>query len=295
MKSDRRIFSLWVGSIGFWERWCLKTFVDLGLTLDVYSYEPLEGLPPGVSNPDAREVLSEQEIFRPASHGKTYSGFSNLFRYRALNQFPGVWVDLDVIAKRPFPEKDYLFGVETLGRLNGAILSYPPGCPLGVFLQEECQRRKDRDYRWGDLGPRLITEGVTRFNLWEYAEPTTAFYPVHFREVWKLFDPSSSDWVQQKTDESYAIHIWKNVLEGPISQGIPIEQPPPHSFLGNRLGEISSELPSPSGLAPNWARSEWRPALYRFLAAITLSVARVVDRLGGGWRIHRLLGRLQAR
>ncbi len=289
----RRVFSLWIGELGIWEQHSLRSLGRWGNSVILYSYSPIQDLPPGVTNLDAREILPESEIFRPEAHGKTFSGFSNQFRYRALNQFRGIWVDLDIIARRPFPTSEYLYGVETLGRLNGAVLSYPPQSPLGIFLQEECEKRKSADYAWGDLGPRLITEGVTKFDLWRHAEPIRAFYPVHFREVWKLFDPESRDLITQRAENSFAIHLWKNVFAGVPSEGAPLNSPPQESFLGRELSGELSQAARTNELDSTWARREWRKTLFRFGPAFVLLLGRFADLLSWGWRIHRLVSMFQ--
>lgn len=42
----------------------------------------------------------------------------------------------------------------------------------------------------GDLGPKLITRIVREQNLGHRAQQRRAFYPVEFKDVWKLFDPA---------------------------------------------------------------------------------------------------------
>lgn len=290
--SDSRVvFSLWIGDqLGPWEQLCLESFLKRGYDFHLFTYGPVAGVPDGVILRDGREIEPESNIFQPEAHGKTFSGFSNLFRYSALNKFHGVWVDLDVLCLSHLPQTQYVLGFETLGRVNGAILSYPPGSELGIFLESACRHRSRYSYGWGDLGPRLITEAVWSMNLWKLVAPISTFYPVHFRETWRLFDPHSELWLRRRVKKSVAVHLWKNVL--------------------GKLGDNPNLVPSESNLTGLGVRGmvdisvganrlgnadvlRWRQSLLRIGPRITLAAGHLNDSTPLFWRLHKLAFSLQ--
>src|SRR5262245_10683422 len=98
--------SFWLGErISPLEYLCIQSFLSHGHRYVLYTYGPVEGLPPGCELADARKVLPEDRVFLyPALGGRTQgghpSGFTNLFRYKLLRDEGGWWVDTDVLCNR---------------------------------------------------------------------------------------------------------------------------------------------------------------------------------------------------
>ena len=290
MADSRNIFSLWIGpTLGAWEQLCINSFLDSGYSFTLYTYGQVDGVPHGAGVKDAREVEPESSIFRPESHGKTFSGFSNLFRYSALNKLQGVWVDLDVLCLRPLPVSDYLLGFETLGRVNGAVLSYPPGSPFGIFLESACRERSQSDYRWGDLGPNLITEAVGRFDLWSRVHPVETFYPVHFRETWRLLEPKLGFPKRGRIQKASTLHLWKNVIS---RFGGPEPVPPSVADLLSRANGALREL-TPGGAPENILARRMKKSLRKPSALLLFFAALYVGSLFKNYRIHRFFWKLR--
>src|ERR1041385_3961243 len=103
------IQSLWIGPrLSAMERACLASFLRHGHEVHLYTYNDVDGVPPGVIVRDGSEILPPERIFSYREHD-TVSGFSNFFRYKLLSERGGWWVDTDVICLEPFTfDGDYV-------------------------------------------------------------------------------------------------------------------------------------------------------------------------------------------
>ena len=123
-----RIASFWNGApLSFLEKLCLKSFVDVGHPIRLYTYEDHLEVPEGVELADARDILPEEtlkESFSPTG----LAPFADRFRLNMMYQTGEVWVDCDVLSIRPLAEMDYVFA--RAGRFFGnAILKLPQNSP----------------------------------------------------------------------------------------------------------------------------------------------------------------------
>ena len=92
--------TLWIGNkLSDMEIISLNSFVKNGLQIHLYCYQAIENVPKGVVIKDARDILSENEIF--TYKNGSYSAFSNLFRFTMLNKIGGI-ADTDFVCLKPF-------------------------------------------------------------------------------------------------------------------------------------------------------------------------------------------------
>ena len=207
------IQGLWVGSrLSAMERMSIASFLHHGHQYHLYSYGPIEGLPPGVTLRDAREILPESMIFRYRDHA-SYAGFSNYFRYKLLLDRGGWWVDTDTICLRPFDFEDpYVFASQH-GRDGGAIpaaspIRAPAGSDALSYAWEACLSRDPKDLAWGETGPHLVAEILRRFSLDAFRHPRAVFCPIGPAEWTRVVDPDAR-W--QFGESSRAAHLWNEL------------------------------------------------------------------------------------
>lgn len=255
---SRSVSTLWIGGTLSWvEELCLKSFVTAGLRVLLYTYDSQMTAPSGVEICQASEILPREMVFENANRPGTYAAFSNIFRYRLLQKKDTIWVDSDVLAgENPLPEDAYLFGRESRKFINGAILKAPRDSD---FLQIMLQHALDTDpgtIQWGQLGPKLVTSTAARLDISHLAQNARTFYPVNYRQVWRLFDPSQLDWCSQKVKHASTIHMWNEVLRG---RGIKEVRPPEGSFLSNIAEKVGYRFSTHVTLSVSWVRNEWRP------------------------------------
>jgi len=132
------VAALWIGGSLTWlEQLCLKSYVDAGQPMVLYTYEGVTGVPEGVEVRDANKILEGAKMYR---HGRTGSValFSDLFRFHLMQKAPGeIWIDTDIYCWRPLDVgQPHVFGYETKRQLNGAVLGLPADSDaLGQLLK----------------------------------------------------------------------------------------------------------------------------------------------------------------
>lgn len=218
MSGEASVFrALWIGRrLSALERLSLRSFVDHGHRVELYSYGDVGGVPDGVVRRDAGEILPRARVFRygrEAGEGSgSFAAFANLFRYKLLHKRGGCWIDTDVICLRPIDiDMPYCFGFEVPGRINGAALRAPVGSMMIAELLDRATTIGER-VRWGQTGPLLMTEMAIRHGVLDQALPPSAFYPLDYREAASLFatDPDGSLW--SRLDGAYTLHAWNEML-----------------------------------------------------------------------------------
>jgi hypothetical protein len=139
------INALWIGQLSPLEQLCLKSFVARGHSVHLYTYDPIENVPQGVTLQDAAQILPPSQIFRNRlGKGKgSVAAFSDLFRYKLLLDKGGWWVDADVFCLKPFDfAAPYVFGAEDKPVASG-IIKMPRGCLLAEMCYESARRSGD--------------------------------------------------------------------------------------------------------------------------------------------------------
>ena len=232
----REVGTLWIGgSLSWMEQLCLKSFVDRGQKITLFSYEPIPNVPAGVIRRDGREVL-DTDNFLKYEKKDSFALFADLFRLHMIAQNPGmIWVDTDVYCHRPMDyDDDHVMGFELPGaqRVNNAVLGLPADGPLlramldytsDVFgippfvkgsLQDEYRAAAAAgtpvhvsQQPWGVWGPMMVTHFTHALGLAGKAQPLDAFYPIPFPDRLKFLRPAS---VAEGiiTPRTTALHLW---------------------------------------------------------------------------------------
>lgn len=236
MGRKREVGTLWIGgSLSWMEQLCLKSFVDQGQKITLFSYEDIPNVPLGVIRRDGREVL-DTDNFLKYEKKDSFALFADLFRLHMIAKNPGmIWVDTDVYCHRPMDyDSDYVFGFELPGeqRVNNAVLGLPADSallramldytadPFAIppfvksKLQEEFRAAAAAGQPvhvshqpWGVWGPMMVTHFVHAFDLAGQVQPLDAFYPVIFPDRLKfLRRPAVVEGMV--TARTTALHLW---------------------------------------------------------------------------------------
>ncbi|SMG12725.1 hypothetical protein [Paraburkholderia susongensis] len=224
-----RFASFWHGpELSPYEIACLNSFTLYGSEVALYSYGPIANLPPGVIAKDAREILPPDTLSDFAIHGvPSIAHFSDYFRFAMFTKTDEIWVDTDLLQLHDFDlnAKGDLIGKETPTSLCTAILRLDPDSPRLRELIERVEAMKGTELKWGDTGPRLLTEvyGI------KAGLPESLFYPVHFDDYYKPFLPRHFDECAALCSDAYTLHLWNNrVVKMGLFKRI---GPPAGSFL----------------------------------------------------------------
>jgi hypothetical protein len=234
-----------------------------GHELTIYTYDPesLIGCNLGASICDAREVIAETDPGHRYRDAGKYWLFSDLFRLELQLQDKGTWIDLDCYLIKPLtPRSEYVFGLMSPGKLNGAVLGLPRNCPmLGDFLAAitadplrlpwaSFKRRLLRELEifmgqsqphpsrvGGSIGPRALTFFAKKHNVLKYAVPPDAYYALAVEEAPLLVDPDPKGVAAKLTAQTVLLHLWRSKI---ASLGLLTQPPPVTSFLGAACAEL---------------------------------------------------------
>ena len=222
--------------LNLWERCCLRSFVDHGHEVVLFSYDQLD-VPPGVQLLAAEEIVleSDRATFFALAPGQ-FGQFSDLFRYDLLRARGGWWVDTDVLCLSPvLPAEEIVIGLKKPlkhrepFRVNGAVMRFPAGHALleeaSTFLRANLDLVPSS---WRSVaGPDLLTRLTPQYGI----EPReiSLFYPIGGRATWGFCDPEKHDEVAAAVSASPMIHLWQERFR---AAGLPRDKlPPTGSYL----------------------------------------------------------------
>src|SRR5262245_26603865 len=209
--------SLWIGPrLTAMERLAVQSFLDHGHAYHLYCYDVVDGVPPGATILNGREILPEDEIFGYADGFAkgSVAAFSNLFRYKLLLDRGGWWVDADVVCLRPFDIADErLWASEKLDPPGGLIVSTsvikaPPRDALMAWAWNTCRQMDRTSITFGQIGPRLLQAGVDALRVHAFMRPHTLFSPIASFDWRTLLDGSR---VAAIPADAYGVHLWNQM------------------------------------------------------------------------------------
>jgi hypothetical protein len=246
-----RLFTFWsFAPTTYVEHLCLKSMLAAGHPIDLYTYDEDVKVPDGVAVRDAAEIFPKDQVIFHQSGSAAL--FSDLFRYAGLKRALGTWIDADVLLLRSIADldDDHVFGWETPGLINGAILKLPANSPLFAYVDKLVHarvpvppywplRKKIRQLAracvgrhrplerldWGVIGPKALTHFARKNGLAKLAQPSDVFYPLGWRDAPSFFDPAAR--IESRfTARTRAVHLYNFQL-----REHKLKPPPPGSFI----------------------------------------------------------------
>ena len=198
------------------ERLSAKSFIDNGHEYHLYSYNEISNIPEGVIVKDGRDILPEEDIFAyKVGPGKgSFSAFSNYFRYKLLELKGGWWVDTDMVCVKPWDmDRKYVFISEQdyytrNDIINSGAIKCPVDSEVMKYCYGVCESKNKETLEWGIVGPKLLGEGVEKFDLQKYVYPRQTFCVVAPFNSQIFIKPISSF---ELPDGIYGIHLWNEV------------------------------------------------------------------------------------
>lgn len=262
MAQDYQIGCLWIeGSLSYLEQLCLKSFVDAGHHTVLYSYGEVTGVPDGIEERDAADILPQTGFL---THERTGSPalHSDLFRYHMLNQHDKmIWADTDAYCMQPFVTKTgHYYGWESEKHVNGGVLGLPRDCDTlhalldftadeyaipPWFEPDEQDRLKALadagtpvpagEMPWGVWGPHAVTHFLQATGEIKYALPAHVLYPFPFRERREMLKRGVETSKYIKIDTT-SVHLYGRRMRKRLVEkegGVPKRW----SFLGKMLNK----------------------------------------------------------
>ena len=252
------INAFWIGSrLGAIHAACLKSFVRHGHAVILHIYDEPEDAPAGVKLSSAENLLPRSKIFRNRATG-SLGPFADLIRYEILRQGLGLYVDCDVYCVKPFVDAEYIFASQDNVYINNAILKLPTDCaaltelcelkeitsPAQSWLYTPGKRIRKRAkfavkrvfsralsplevLPFSALGPQALTHYLKKHHLSEKALPNDVFYPLHWKQAHRLFDPDFR--IESVfSDNTVGLHLYnesiRQTLNEPIREGCTLDR-----------------------------------------------------------------------
>ncbi len=219
--SDAGFASFWHGPLNPFAFGCLASFGKLGAPLVVYSFDPALELPAGVQRLDAREICPDPAMVeRYRVDGKpSLATFADMFRYHMIRKTGRCWVDADIfcLTRPELGGEPYVYARQADAvseeLVNNAVLRLPADHPALTELIATADAARDRDVKWGALGPFLLTPVLQRLGGYERARVPQQFYPVEPEQFWKLFIPARREEVETKISGATFVHLWSEAIK----------------------------------------------------------------------------------
>jgi len=227
--------SLWIGtqlpSLHFLG---IRSFLEHGHEFHLYAYDEIAGVPDGTTICDAASILPRDRIFcYQSGFGKgSYSAFSNLFRYALLFARGGWWVDTDVVCLKPFHfGNEFVFATERKQdsgpKAASCVIKSPPGAEFLRYCIDVCEAKDTDKIVWGEIGPQLIDDAVSRFKLGDCRVPAHVFNPIDYFDFRSIIVPGFD---MSKLADSYGVHLWHQKWKSHYLD--PDDDGPPDSLYG---------------------------------------------------------------
>ena len=206
------IQGLWIGpELSVMEQLSIASFLQNGHEYHLYVYDAVKNVPARAVIRDANEILPASRIFQ-YKHQASYAGFANFFRYKLLLERGGWWVDTDVVCLKPFDFADeYVFASEDdviREAISSGIIKVPAGSEVMAYAWQVCDTKDPQQLKWGETGPRLMTEAVEKFSLQRYRKPCHYFNPLNYMDWRRVLEPDAKGLLHE---DSYAIHLWNEM------------------------------------------------------------------------------------
>lgn len=216
-KAGLRLQTFWTGSpLSRMERAALQSYVNVGHTVHVYTYNPIADFRAQVPKSrhirvhDARDILPESAVFKykdregvgKRSDAFRFLPFSDLFRFKMLQKMGGAWIDLDIFLTRrlPFGSRPYAFSSERTIQKGAykkketevASVSFikvdGPNSALMNWILDPARAPTPGSQKTPFDYMNLFRKGIEALGLERYVLPPRAFMAMNWWDVKEAFD-----------------------------------------------------------------------------------------------------------
>jgi hypothetical protein len=225
----------------------LRSFVDRGHRIELFTYDPKIAVPDWIVRRDANEIWEATHVlsYQKDPGQGSFALHANLFRYVMLHKLGGWWIDLDLVLLHPELPTDHIyFSLETSDppRATFSVLKFPPAHPALAEALKRCVALGEQAI-FEETGADLFTEMVVKHDLARLGHRLQDAYPIPALDIQALFDPDRCEEVEKRCADSRFIHLFNETWR---RAGIPRYLGPPEgSFIDSLLVKHSFEVPKP--------------------------------------------------
>ena len=237
----------WHGSqLGPYQLMGMRSFVDLGHFVELFTYDPAIAVPEWIVRRDANEIWPTDHVltYRNDISPGSFALHANLFRYAMLHRLGGWWIDQDVILlHQELPAQEIFFSLETIDPMTAtnSVLKFPAGHPLLSDCVARCVAAGESPL-YGETATVLFTEMVSKYRISCHGRSIDTTYPLSTLDVPAMFDPAQRDQLHARCENATFVHLFNEKWR---RAGIPGDLgPPAGSFIDNLLLTHGFEAPS---------------------------------------------------
>ena len=226
--------TFWHGdSIGPYQLLCLRSFVDHGHKVEVFSYNLKLIVPAWLTLRDAEEILPQDEVLKPQQEngqGRLTIG-ANRFRWALLHKFGGWWIDPDVMLLKPdMPPGEVFFGnLDAVGLVPTGVLKFPVADKLVADALARSRVANDAKPELDRAGSEMLTALASEHALDLASDSEKSLGPISWFNLLDLFDPAKAVGMAERIANERFLHLQNDVWR---RAGIhPWLAPPEGAFL----------------------------------------------------------------
>jgi len=224
------------GPIGPYQLLCLRSFVDRGHRVEVFSFEPIPEMPDWLVRENAADIVPAGRVLRYLPEQRRFAIHADLFRHAVLHRLGGWWIDPDIVLLRTeLPAGDLFFtGPTEFDVISTAVLRFPAGHPALTDALVHATSFEDSVADWERVGASLLTQSIVSNNLFEARRPSEWVSPIVWFDALRLFDPSQADSLSAELDGKPFLDLH---LDAWLRAGVPGFLAPPRGCFLDRLFE----------------------------------------------------------
>lgn len=238
----------WYGpKLPLWNYLCVKSFVDNGFNVNVWTYGELD-IPPGAKLADANIHCEQKYLTSITQAGKPgcLSAFSDLFRWSLLEKEDGWWFDTDCLCLKH--ESEFVKLVEGSTIVAGVEPSYSKDLVASAVLNvpnkqvahminmlvDKTLEITNRNISWAQISVQMLTDLIERSPMLANGiVDKSHFCPLAPQEAVKAADPAYKEELENLTSNSYVYHFWNEMMR---RAGVNCDVMPPRgSFLHSKF------------------------------------------------------------
>ncbi len=176
--SSSVIHGLWIGNkMSALELLTIHSFLQHGFQFHLWTYQQIENIPNGCTVRDANEIIPKQAVFfysnkNKFGHGKgSYAGFSDIFRYKLLYEYGGIWTDMDVTCIQNINiNTEYFFRYHHKSGAVGNFMKCPPKSELMQWCYQQASKNINENNTNRMLPIEILNDGIKRYQLENYIQ-----------------------------------------------------------------------------------------------------------------------------
>jgi hypothetical protein len=216
-------------SIGHYQLLCLRSFVDRGHRVEVFSFNPELELPRWLKLKNAADIVDPERVLRYLAEHERFAVHADLFRYSLLHKLGGWWINPDVVLLSTELPTDDLFvsRLDKSGGLSTAAMKFPAQHPLLTDVLDRIATFEQPVTDWDPADNRALVGAFESQPA--IVAKTNATDPVSWFDVLDLFDPAQAVEVAERCAGKAFLELHMDVW---LRAGVPgLLGPPQGSFL----------------------------------------------------------------